>query len=429
MADSRPERAAAASPGSVRKAGDPERPDRRGRPSPLIFHLAAAAQTYQAAIAAAPGAAGDGFPWHPALGEKPGTSPAVTAVAAESVHRLRAMLDGIERWQDHPYRRASTPATVVWQLGSTRLYDYGGTGRPVLAVPSLINRAYILDLHDQQSALQGLRRRGLRPFLLDWGPPGEEEESFDIEDYAVQRLLPALAVAEALGGGRVALFGYCMGGTLAAGIAARMPGRIARLTTVGAPWDFAADCDSLSGRLRALYSASGGRSVGAGRVRLALSAMGGAFGVVPADVFQYLFAAISPTQALTKFRRFAAMDPDSAAARHFVALEDWLADGVAMAVPAAQELLAGWQIENRPASRGWRLLGAPVDPRAIACPALIVTGRADSIAPPASAAPLAHAIRGARRLAPGLGHVGMIAGHNAATAVLDPVAAFLAAAD
>ena len=68
-----------------------------------------------------------------------------------------------------------------------------------------------------------------------------------------------------------------------------------------------------------------------------------AFGLVPDEVFQQLFALVDPIQAARKFRRFRAMDQDGEAARHFVALEDWLADGVAMAGPAAEDLLVGWQ--------------------------------------------------------------------------------------
>ena len=43
---------------------------------------------------------------------------------------------------------------------------------PVLVVPSLINRAYILDLAPGKSLLRFLAGQGLRPLLVDWGAAG-----------------------------------------------------------------------------------------------------------------------------------------------------------------------------------------------------------------------------------------------------------------
>ena len=62
-------------------------------------------------------------------------------------------------------------------------------------------------------------------------------------------------------------------------------------------------------------------------------------------------------QAALKFQKLARLDPDGAAARHFVALEDWLSDGVPMPAGAAKDLLVGWQIRNRTANGRWRFLG------------------------------------------------------------------------
>ncbi|PJN96147.1 hypothetical protein CNY89_04295, partial [Amaricoccus sp. HAR-UPW-R2A-40] len=62
-------------------------------------------------------------------------------------------------------------------------------------------------------------------------------------------------------------------------------------------------------------------------------------------------------QAL-KFQKLARIDPDSAAARHFVAIEDWLADGIPMATPTARTVLVDWQVRNLTAARAWRFLGA-----------------------------------------------------------------------
>lgn len=377
---------------------------RIGEPSPLAIHLGALWTVADAARAS-------------------GVAPAPQG--ARIARDLRAMTRGIEIWQRHPYRRAMPAALVVWSDGSTRLLDYGAAGSrdaaPVLVVPSLINRAHILDLMPDCTMLCALGARGLRPFLLDWGYPGADEAEFGLDDYASLRLLPALAVVQALCGRRAGLMGYCMGGTLAAGVAARRPGSIASLVTLGAPWDFSRET-AVAGAIRALAL---GR--GASEAARMLDGLADAFGQIPAALFQTLFALIDPRQTAIKFPRLAAQDPRSAETERFVAIEDWLADAVPMVRRAARDLLVEWQIRNAPASGGWRFLGGKVEPGRITAPSLVVCASGDHIAPPPVAEPLAAAITGARILAPRTGHVGMVVGRAAPETVWAPVAAFLKA--
>ena len=160
--------------------------------------------------------------------------------------------------------------------------------------------------------------------------------------------------------------GYCMGGTLAVGLAARVPEDVAALVTIGAPWDFAASI-GIAGALRALM-----RSRGAGRPEQLIESMGEAFGLVPVTFLQTLFALVNPMQAAMKFQKLARLDPKGAAAELFVALEDWLADGIPMPAGAARDLLVNWQIRNLTGSERWRFLGERVVPSGIRVPALVV---------------------------------------------------------
>ena len=66
-------------------------------------------------------------------------------------------------------RRPAGPPDDLWRRLRPALR--GGAGQPVLIVPSLINRAYILDLTSRRSFVAHLARAGYRPLLLDWGPP------------------------------------------------------------------------------------------------------------------------------------------------------------------------------------------------------------------------------------------------------------------
>jgi polyhydroxyalkanoate synthase len=149
-------------------------------------------------------------------------------------------------------------------------------------------------------------------------------------------------------------------------------------------------------------------------------------GEVPVDVLQALFAAQDPLLVLRKFSRFAEMAEDSAAALGFVALEDWLNDGVPLSIPVALECLGGWYGKDRPGRGQWRVGGKAVRPRDIGIPALVVVPAQDRIVPPATAAALAEEMPLAETWTPSLGHIGMIVARDAPDAVWEPLGAWLA---
>lgn len=337
------------------------------------------------------------------------------AVDREARRRLGRLMDGITAYQRHPYRRRLTDPPLLWQDGGTRLLDYGAVpeatdpaGPPVLVVPSLINRSYILDLKPDCSFLRAMAAAGLRPLMVDWGAPGAVERDFSLSDYIAGRLDAALDAARAASGGRPpALVGYCMGGLLALGLAARRQPDLTGLAVLATPWNFHADRPDQA-RL-------------ASSCMLMLEPVIATLGELPVDALQAMFGAIEPFGVAGKFVAFADLAPDSARAEAFVALEDWINDGVPLAAAVARECLVGWYGENRPATGRWRIAGRPVDPAGIALPGLVVIPQHDRIVPPGSAAALADAWPGSIRLQPRFGHIGMIAGRRARTAVWQPV--------
>jgi polyhydroxyalkanoate synthase len=152
-------------------------------------------------------------------------------------------------------------------------------------------------------------------------------------------------------------------------------------------------------------------------------------GELPVDIIQGLFAGLDPQLVLRKFLAFARLDPDSPQAAAFVALEDWLNDGVALSAPVARECLGGWYGENTPARGTWRVAGQVVDPRMLDMPSLCVIPARDRIVPPASAQALAEMFPRARNetLVPRLGHIGMMVSAGAERQVWRPLADWLTA--
>jgi polyhydroxyalkanoate synthase len=396
----------------------------RQGPRPLVLHLASATGAWTSSRAALPLLKSGLLPWRPEFLLAGGTlslalagaksNSFAAALDAELTRRAALFLDGVERYRTHPYHRGLPEPPVLWQEGTTRLLDYRPRGGPpVLVVPSLINRAYILDLAPGQSLLRHLSAQGLRPLLLDWGAPGDPERRFSVGDYIVERLEPAAVVARQVADGAVpTVLGYCMGGLLALALAARRPELVNALALLATPWRFHAE------------RAEQARLLGTLAEPIARSYE--PLGEVPVDVLQALFAAQDPLLALRKFSRFAEMPQDGAAAHGFVALEDWLNDGVPLAIPVARECLGGWYGKDLPGRGQWCVGGKRILPHEIDVPALVVVPAQDRIVPPATAAVLADELPQAERLRPSLGHIGMIVARDAPTAVWAPLTAWLA---
>jgi polyhydroxyalkanoate synthase len=319
-----------------------------------------------------------------------------------------ALLAGVAAYRRHPWHRQLEDPPAIWAEGATRLLDYGPPGAPpLLVVPSLVNRAYILDLLPGHSMLRFLAGQGVRPLLLDWGYPGEPERGFSLSDYIAGRLERALEAV----GQPLTLAGYCMGGLMAVAAAQRRPDLVRRLALLATPWDFWADAPDQARGLATLLPA--------------LEPALGQTGTMPVDTLQTMFSLLDPGSVAAKYRDFGRQDQATPRARMFVAMEDWLNDGIPLAAPVARETLAGWYGRNSPASGEWRILGLPVEPAALRMPTFVATPGRDRIVPPASAQALATAIQGATLHTPRAGHIGMVAGSTARDALWSPLARWL----
>ena len=393
----------------------PEQPaplSRRG-PRPLLLHLSLAAMRPGSLMSVLPS-------WNLALQHLNGgkvSDPQPGLLDTETLRRAletaavedRALVAGIAAYRRDPYIRGPAEPAAIWSEGESRLLDYGTRdgGPAVFFVPSLINRAYILDLMPEASMLGWLAAQGVHPYLLDWGWPGETERRFTLTDYIAGRLERALAAVP----GKIVLTGYCMGGLLALAAALRQPEKIAALALLATPWDFQAADPKQAKTLSEMLPM--------------LEPMMHFSGTLPIDALQTLFAMIDPFGVGEKYRSFAQADKASPRARRFVAMEDWLADGVPLAAPVTREAIGGWYGASNPALGNWRVARLAVNPAAYAGPVFCAIPARDRLVPPQSARPLAAAFRNATIVEPAAGHIGMVAGTNARPALWQPFANWL----
>lgn len=322
-------------------------------------------------------------------------------------------MQGVKAYHAHPYRRDVTDPPAIWQEGGSRLFDYGGPkdGPVILAVPSLINRAYILDLKKQRSFMRSMAKKGLRSFLLDWGDVTEIEKNMCLEDYVLGRLNNCVDELIALTGRPVALVGYCMGGVLTTAFSVLEPEKVSALALLATPWDF--------------HAGHGTHSRIINQTHLQLETLINTLGILPVDVIQALFAAINPYGVFEKFSRFAKMGQTGTDAAKFVAMEDWLNDGVPLSGGVSKECLFNWYVKNQPGKGLWEMDGHLINPSEVSCPTVCFIPENDRIVPPESARPLGSLIPNARCYMVSAGHIGMVTGRKALTGLYNPLSKWL----
>jgi polyhydroxyalkanoate synthase len=313
--------------------------------------------------------------------------------------RMVAALAGLRAYQAaaRPPRQPAMP--VVAHAGRAALRDYGGSGRPVIVVPSLINPPDVLDLLPDVSLMRWLATQGLRPLLVDWGTPSADDRDLDIGGHVERLLLPLIDAI----GGDAALAGYCLGGTMALAAAAIRPP--AALALIAAPWRFSAFPEDARQGLGALWEQASGTA--------------DAIGLLPVEVLQAAFWQLDPARTVAKFVAFGASRPDDAATALFVALEDWANDGAPLTQAVGRELTLDFFGRDVPGSGEWRLAGRSIRPEALACPVLDIVSTTDRIVPAGSAAGIG------TRLTLAQGHVGMMVGGRKLESLWQPLAAFL----
>jgi polyhydroxyalkanoate synthase subunit PhaC len=122
---------------------------------------------------------------------------------------------------------AVTPGAVVLRTPVFELIQYRPATTtvrqvPLLIVPPVINKFYVMDLAPGRSMVEYLVGRGLQVFMISWRNPDARHAAWDLNTYG-QAILDAMdAAARITGSEQIALDGACSGGIIAAMVAAHL---------------------------------------------------------------------------------------------------------------------------------------------------------------------------------------------------------------
>lgn len=302
-----------------------------------------------------------------------------------------------------------TPSDVVYQEHSitVKRYHVDGPrrGRPVLCVPSLVNRSWILDLLPGDSLVEWLAQRGHDVYMLDWGIPNPGQAGLSLAyylDHYIDRVVKR--VLRVSGASEIDLLGYCLGGTMSAMYLALHPeAPIRTFTAMTTPVNFQ-DRGILSWWARPGH--------------IDVDKLVETSGNIPESFFRTTFPWIVPTASTKKLRTIYDRHDDEAFLRHFLALDIWITENVPFPGQVYRQVITDLYQKNRLMDDSLVMDGRPCRLGDIRQPTLNFAAKFDHVAPVESCQVLSEKITtpGSRLEVLKAGHLGPALGRDASGA-------------
>jgi polyhydroxyalkanoate synthase len=269
---------------------------------------------------------------------------------------------------------AATPGSVVLRTEQFELIEYAPQTEqvyrvPLLMVPPVINKFYIMDIAPGRSMIEYFVRQGIQVFAISWRNPTAEQRNWGFDTYG-QAILNALeAVEKITETDRTHLQASCSGGILAAMTAARLNAigegdRLAGLTLM---------VTVLDERKAGFAAAAIDEQVA--NIAIASSARKGYLdGRSLAEVFAWL----RPTDLVWRYWVNNYIEGKSPAAFDVLF---WNADTTRMAATLHRDMVAMGLHNSLVTPGAVSMLGTPVDLNQLTTDAYVVAGVADHISP------------------------------------------------
>ncbi|TSD99195.1 alpha/beta fold hydrolase [Skermania sp. ID1734] len=311
-----------------------------------------------------------------------------------------------------------SPKDVVWTFGRAELWHYRNDAvkfsPPLLIVPSLVSRSYIIDLAPGNSLIEVLVRTGFDVYMLDWGAPDERDAANRFEDY-VDLAIPAAIrqIQRRSKADEVNLFGYCFGGVLTLMHAAHnQKSPIRSLTVLACPVDFS--------QLGSLVDVIG-------RTEMDVDKVVGDDGNIPARVILQSFRSLAPMGDITNYVNLLdRMWNDEFVTAHQL-MNGWATDHIPFPGATARQAANMLVRDNAFMTGRLELGGDRVSLSDITAPFLAVLGTRDTVIPEPASAPVMDLVGSAQKevLRMQGGHVGLIVGRSAHRVTIPKLIEFL----
>ncbi len=233
--------------------------------------------------------------------------------------------------------RGVTKRELVYRAGNMKIFKFDREGEeapdktPMLFIPSLINRWYILDLTEETSFVKYFNKF-FTCYMIDWGFPGAESAHLPFSNFYHKYIERAVNfISRDSGSGRVNILGYCIGGTLAYIYSCLETERVNKMILLAAPINFE------NAGISSLYAKT-----------FPTEEFVNSMDYMPGPLIANFFNNIQPSGFLKKNQMFYQKFKDPKFRKMYVAMERWVADDkVHFPARAYYEFLNYMYKENR----------------------------------------------------------------------------------
>lgn len=329
-------------------------------------------------------------------------------IQKESRRSILRHVKGMKSPHPKDIETGQTPSEVIYTEHKLRLLHYIPVREkllpvPLLLIPPLINKYYILDLLPGNSFVEYMVHHGVDVYLVDWGIPGDEDKYLEL-DYYIDHYMPDVVhqVLDFSGAKEFSLLGYCIGGTFVLMYSALHKEFMKNLITIAAPVDFT------DGGLFTAWT---------DKRYFDVDKIVDAYGNIPALFIKGAFNMLSPTSEVSKYvdvytnvtkwsREYA---------EYFLAFDKWVNDPIPFPGGVAKRVVKECYQENKLIKGEMKIGGRKVDLKEITCPLLNIAAERDHIVPIESTRVLTEVVSSKDKTLMVIpsGHVSLVAGSKA----------------
>ena len=269
----------------------------------------------------------------------------------------------------------TAPGHVVYENALFQLIQYSPAtptvrAVPLLMIPPCINKFYILDLQPENSLVRYVVEQGNTVFMVSWRNPDKSMGSLTWDDYVERGAIEAIDVARDITGqDKVHVFGFCVGGTIAANalsvLAARGRQPAASLSLLTTLLDFS-DPGVLEVFIDETQVALREQKLGKG-------------GIMPGGDLATTFSALRPNDLIWNYVQQNYLKGKAPPAFDLLY---WNADSTNLPGPMFCSYLRNMYLEDKLKQPGkLNVCGVPVDLGRIDCPVFLYGSKEDHIVP------------------------------------------------
>ena len=314
---------------------------------------------------------------------------------------------------------ATTPKELVYSEDRMKVYHYTPVvskphSVPVLVSYALVNKQYMLDLHENRSIVKKWLAEGIDVYMIDWGYPTHVDKFLTMEDYIDGYLNNAVDfVSDRHKMKGINLLGICQGATMGVIYAALYPKKIKNLVTMVMPFDFSTD-DGL------LFRWSRHMDID--------NMIASANGLLSGDSMNFGYNMLKPFElSFDKYISFIDRLDNKDSVMDFMRMETWIYDSPDQAGPMLSKFVKDLYQENKLMKNKLVMGDRTVNLRHLTMPVLCMLGQKDHLVPPASTRPFIDAIPSKDKtlLEYPVGHVGMFVSSKAQNEIGPKIASWI----